>query len=130
VQHYLGVGRRLSREFLEGREAVNLKKYFYVVRPALCLKWVREGQDGAPPMNITDLMARLTLPSGFVDEIAALIRLKAQASEIGEGPRIAVLDHFIVDQFAWADNASLTSQAPGRELVAEADALFREIVRS
>jgi predicted nucleotidyltransferase len=130
VHHYLGVARRLSKEGLEGRERVNLKKYFYVVRPALCLKWVREGRTGAPPMNMAELMPQLPLPDGFTDEIGRLLQLKAQASEVGEGPRIPVLDAFIGEQCAWAETVSMASHAPGRELVAEAEALFREIVRA
>ncbi len=129
THHYLGVGRRLDKEFIHGRESVNLKKYFYVVRPALCLRWIREGQDGAPPMNLRDLMACVELPAGFADEIEVLLRLKAQASEVGEGPRIAVLDRFIADQLEWAETVGTATFTPGPDLTVAADALFRRIVQ-
>ncbi len=128
VHHYLGVGRRLSAEYLDGRERVNLKKYFYVVRPALCLGWVREGLPGSPPMALSDLMAQVTLPGGFREAIDELLVRKAEASEVGEGPRIGVLDAYVAAQFAWAMEQPRVMLEDRPDLVAEADALFREIV--
>jgi predicted nucleotidyltransferase len=127
IHHYYGVARRLGREHLEGRETVNLKRYFYVVRPALCLLWVRERRPGAPPMSLSELMAGLTLPPGFADEIAGLLDRKVRASEVGEGSRIPVLDQLIEDQLAWAQTVPTRIQ-PSPELRAEADALFRQIL--
>jgi predicted nucleotidyltransferase len=129
LQHYAGVARRLRGEYLDGRDAVNLKKYFYVVRPALCLAWVRQGREGAPPMNLAELMAGLDLPPGFADEIAVLLERKARTSEIGAGPRIPVLDRFIHDQLAWSETVPPDVTRISADLRAEANTLFRKIVR-
>lgn len=129
VHHYSGVARRLSAEYLDGREQVNLKKYFYVVRPALCLAWVRQRRDGAPPMNLQALMAGLDLPAGFGDQIDQLIERKAKASEVGLGARIPALDTFIADQRAWAETVPPHDAQPTDNLREEAEALFREIVK-
>lgn len=129
VQHYLGVARRLRVEYIDGRETVNLKRYFYVVRPALCLAWVREGCAGAPPMRLQDLMAGVDLPAGFADEMTGLLARKAQTSEVGEGPRIPVLDFYIETQMTWAQSVPVGEARPTPELRAEADDLFRQIVK-
>lgn len=129
VHHYSGVARRLSAEYLDGREQVNLKKYFYVVRPALCLAWVRQQRVGAPPMNLHELMSGLDLPSGFYGEIGRLVERKAQASEVGAGARIPVLDQFINEQGAWAATMPAGDVPPAADLYEEAGRLFRDIVR-
>lgn len=128
VHHYLGVGRRLAREYLDGRETVNLKKYLYVVRPALCLAWVRASNEGAPPMALPDLMAGLELSGGFRGAIGELLARKAAASEVGLGARVPVLDAYVTEQFAWGEAQPAVAVGERAELVAEADALFREAV--
>lgn len=126
--HYLGVGQRLYREFLDGRERVNLKKYFYVLRPALCLMWLRLGLAGPPPMDLASLMAPLPLGQDLREAVSMLLALKAKASEVGEGPRISSLDAVITRELAAALEDAGTAPAPNQDLSAEADALFRSIV--
>ncbi len=128
VHHYLGVGTRLRAEYLDGRTDVNLKKYFYVVRPALCLGWVRERLPGAPPMALSALMEPLPLPAGFREAIAQLLVRKAAASEVGTGARIDVLDAYVAEQFAWAAEQPRLAVEDRPELVEEADAVFRGIL--
>jgi predicted nucleotidyltransferase len=66
LHHYLSVSRRLWNEFVEGREDVNLKKYFYILRPALCIAWIRERTGEIPPMSLPDLMAGWSSRTIFV----------------------------------------------------------------
>jgi uncharacterized protein len=130
VQHYYGVARRLSHEFLDGRETVNLKKYLYVVRPALCLMWVRERRSGAPPMSLPDMMAALPVTDDFRRAIEQLLAAKAQTSEVGDGPRVAALDALIDDQMRWVEQQARPHAAPAVSLRAEAETLFRAIIKS
>lgn len=129
VHHYAGVAQGQWAQYIDGRDVVSLKRYFYVVRPALCLRWVREDRAGAPPMNIYDLMASVELPDGFAAEIVALLERKAKASELGEGRRIADLDSFIADQLEWAKTFRGARARPASDMRAEADELFVSIVR-
>jgi predicted nucleotidyltransferase len=128
LHHYLSVSRRLWNEFVEGREDVNLKKYFYILRPALCIAWIRERAGEIPPMSLPDVMAGVELSGEFRSNVSGLLALKSQASEIGNGARIAVLDDFIQREWAWADSQDI-SLMPEPGLREEADAMFRAFVR-
>lgn len=130
IHHYYGVARRLGHEHLESRKRVNLKKYLYVVRPALCLLWVREGKGAIPPMSLPELMRDLPLSAGFRESIEDLLARKAATSEVGEGPRIAPLDTLIADQLAWVEGLPSDSTRTDDPLLRQqADELFRNIVR-
>jgi uncharacterized protein len=127
LHHYLGLGERLWGEFVEGRAEVNLKKYLYILRPALCLGWIREG-NGMPPMSLPELMAGLALSPAFRGEVERLLELKARSSEVGTGARVADLDAYIGKEFAWARAAPVEVQTDP-SVRAEAEALFKSIVK-
>lgn len=129
LHHYLSVSRRLWNEFVEGREGVNLKKYLYILRPALCIAWIRERPGAIPPMSLPELMAGVELEAGFRAEVAELLARKAQTSEVGEGKRIGVLDDLVQREWAWAGTQDVRV-APDPALRGEAEALFRAFVRA
>jgi hypothetical protein len=128
LHHYASVARRLWNEFVEGREDVNLKKYLYILRPAMCLAWIREQPAAMPPMSLPNLMQGITLEQAFRDSVSELLALKARASEVGNGPRVAALDDFIMGELAWASiqDAQVTTDSG---LQAEAEDMFRAFVR-
>ena len=77
-------------------EEVNYKKYFYVLRPALVLHWLQRRHD-VPPMNLQSLVAGLDLLAPeLVAEIEGLLERKAEAKEIGTGPRVAPIDFLLI----------------------------------
>ncbi len=128
LSHYQSLARRMWGEFVADRETVNLKKYFYILRPAMCIAWIRERPGEILPMRLQDLMAGVELAPAFRDEVESLIVRKAQMSEVGNGARIVALDDFIQRELAWAGTQDLRKPVdPG--LSAEADALFRWFVR-
>lgn len=129
LHHYVSVSRRLWNEFVEGRTEVNLKKYFYILRPALCVAWIRERGSEIPPMSLPDLMAGLELSPAFREAVSELLARKAQASEIGDGARIRVLDECIRGEWEWADAQTL-SAAPDPRLQEDAEAMFRAMVKA
>lgn len=129
LHHYLSVSRRLWNEFVEGREQVNLKKYFYILRPALCIAWIREQPGQIPPMSLPDLMAGVELSGDFRASVQDLLALKARASEVGAGARIEVLDEVIQREWAWADRQDIRDM-PKPGLHEEAEAMFRAFVKS
>ncbi|MEO1722159.1 MAG: nucleotidyltransferase domain-containing protein [Pseudomonadota bacterium] len=126
VHHYLHLGEGQLRQHFEGRDTVGYKKYFYVLRPALALRWVRLNPSDAPPMNIQEMSARLSLEAEESAAIDQLVALKAVAREAGEGPRIAPLDRLIEAEFAHARRAAPATRRSG--LYEKADALFRAIL--
>lgn len=126
--HYYGLLATQRGRHIEGREVVNLKKYFYAVRPAIALQWLRERAD-PPPMDLPGLLAGVSMPREAADALEALRRAKMASTEVGEGPRIAPLDAYIDEQAAWGMKARGPLPAPDPQLVEQSNALFRAAVR-
>lgn len=128
LHHYLHLGGRQWDVYIDGKERVNLKKYFYIVRPALAVRWMRRRPDEIPPMNFQDLVVGTELPETLVSALNELLIAKSRSKEIGEAPRVEIIDKFIVEEFDWAREATRGIRAERPELRADADALFREIL--
>jgi uncharacterized protein len=73
---------------------VRLKRYFYVIRPLLALRWIYERQT-LPPMNLQKLMGSVQLAAGVHGAILDLLNRKQITPELGKGPRIEVLEAWI-----------------------------------
>ena len=91
--HYYSMARKNFRGYLQG-EQVRLKKYFYVLRPLLAVRWVEAGK-GVPPMRFDQLLAGSELETGLREEINALLERKQRAGEAENGPRRPLLHAFI-----------------------------------
>jgi predicted nucleotidyltransferase len=126
LYHYRNLAKQQWQKHVGDRAQVNYKKYFYILRPALAIHWLRSA-PGTPPMNLQALVAGLSLSPELVAEIDTLLVLKSQAKEIGAGPRAPIIDAFIRDQIEWA--AQTPKADPKPDLLAEGDALFRSIVK-
>lgn len=122
--HYLHMARGNFREYLQG-ESVRLKKYLYVLRPLLAVRWLESGR-GVMPMPFRDLVETLIPPGELRDAIEHLLRLKQSGEELAWGPRIPALSDWIKAELArWAEGPSALALAakPGTEPL---NTLFRE----
>ena len=126
--HYLHLCRSQYRRFVEGQERVKLKKYFYVLRPALALMWLRRHPGKTLPMTLAELVAGLDLPAGLSTFLDELVTRKAMTREMGEGPRLVLLDSLIEGEIARAERSLPETGPPASGLRRQADALFRELV--
>ncbi|MGB0843729.1 MAG: nucleotidyltransferase domain-containing protein [Alphaproteobacteria bacterium] len=126
--HYWHLGQGQWNRSIADKSEVKLKKYFYVLRPALALCWLRNLKDKPLPMNLQELVNGLTpfLEPDFINLIGELIEQKSVTRELGLGPRIAELDKFIVSEFGQGQNAPSNSIQQG--LRQEADELFLKLV--
>ena len=121
--HYLHMARGNDRGYLHG-DRVRLKKYLYVLRPLLAVRWLESGR-GVVPMPFRELVETLIPPGELRDAIEHLLRLKQSGAELAWGPRIPVLSDWIKAELARlaAGSAALAPAAkPDPELL---DALFR-----
>ncbi|MCY3875968.1 MAG: DUF429 domain-containing protein [Rhodobacteraceae bacterium] len=125
--HYLHLGRSSYKKDIAARETVPLKKYFYALRPALALRWLRSRPD-PPPMDLPGLRAGLRLAPGLDAEFDRLIAAKAEMTELGKGPRIGALDRFIESEFAIAEDSAPPASAADPGLKEDANRVFREII--
>lgn len=96
--HYLSMARKNFHGYLQGDE-VRLKKYFYVLRPLLAVRWIEAGK-GAPPMRFAELLAGCDLEPALRREIDELLVRKMRAGEAEYGMRRPLLYAFIHSELA------------------------------
>lgn len=90
--HYLSMAKKNFRGYLQG-DSVRFKKYFYVLRPLLAVRWIDLGL-GRPPMTFADLLGTVD-DAQLLDEVATLLALKRNADEAAYGPRRPALHAYI-----------------------------------
>jgi hypothetical protein len=99
--HYLAMAKKNFRGYLQG-ETVRLKKYLYVLRPLLAVRWIDAGL-GVPPMRFADLAEATLHDEGLRDEINRLLAIKMRAGEAELSPRWSGIHAFIVGELANAE---------------------------
>ena len=129
LHHYLNLGGRQFDSYIESKEEVNLKKYFYIVRPAMAIRWIRHNPDKIPPMNFFELRDGIDLNDDLALALDALLLAKSCSKEIGLAPRVAIIDNFITAEFDWARGAAKSTKALRKNHTEEANILFRNIVK-
>lgn len=101
--HYLSMARKNFRGYLLGEE-VRFKKYLYVLRPLLAVRWIEQGR-GMPPTAFATLVDATLDDPLLLAELDELLRLKRDACEADYGPRRVLLHAFIEGELARAANA-------------------------
>lgn len=105
LRHYYGLTKTCYNGEMLNRVEVNYKKYFYAVRGAMAIAWIRAYKE-VPPMTLPELTSTSVMPDAVRTEVVRLERIKATMSEVGRGPRIDVLDAFILDQIGYGKQAA------------------------
>ncbi len=127
THHYRSLAEGNLRRHIDGRDRVRLKKYFYALRPACALAWLRTRPDDRVPMALGDLLAGIPMETAVRAAIDGLLARKSRLSEMGEGARIDALDAFIAAEIAGAAAVEPRRDRPVPPS-AEADRLFRLLV--
>lgn len=73
-------------------DEVNIKKYFYALRPLLAAKWILD-KKSAPPMLFENLVKE-ELEIELVPEVNRLLGLKKTLPEMGKAPRIQIINDY------------------------------------
>jgi uncharacterized protein len=102
LYHYLHMARGNFREYLQG-ETVWVKKYFYVLRPILAMKWIEE-ERGIVPTDFNVTVEKLALSPELKDAIAKLLESKRAGNELDKGEKIPVISNFIEGELARWEN--------------------------
>jgi len=90
--HYSHMARGNAREYLF-HDKVRLKKYFYVLRPLLAIRYIEQG-IGIPPVRFEALVEAVA-PDEIRASIVALLDLKRNTEELGLGDPIPEIGRFI-----------------------------------
>jgi uncharacterized protein len=128
AHHYYGLLATQRGRHLAGRDRVNLKKYFYAIRPAIALQWLRERTD-PPPMDLPSLLGGVALPFEVAEALETLREAKRNAKEVGEGARIPHLDDYIEEQAAWGLLNKTGGKPSEPALVAATETFFRNVIQ-
>ena len=93
VHHYRSMAKTNFRGYLEA-ERVPLKKYFYVLRPLLSVRWIAV-YGTAPPIEFERLLHLVDEDQELLSAIRALLELKRRSPELGDGPAIGPISAFV-----------------------------------
>lgn len=126
--HYLRLGQRQFEREIGEQARIRLKKYFYALRPALALAWLRVNSTRPLPMSLQELMRDLPLKTSLIHAIDTLVLKKSTTKEMGDGNRVPVLDEFISNEFARARSWLETHTGSPAPPFEEANAVFRKLV--
>ncbi len=98
IYHYYGTAKsNYQAYFSENR--IKYKKYFYVLRPLLCCKWIKE--KSCPPPVLFETLLEEETNEELKTLIRELIERKKQMSEKEDGERIDKLDEYIKDNLSY-----------------------------
>ncbi len=101
IHHYRSMAKTNYRGYLKG-DLVPLKKYFYVLRPLLAVRWL-ERHGGAAPIEFNKLLTLVKDPALLAD-IHALLERKKVALEKEMAPPVESLNLFIESELDRLDD--------------------------
>ena len=127
AHHYAKLGRNAAERWLEGDDAVPVKRYFYALRPALAIRALRQNPDRRPSMNLQALMTESAIPASLAGMIEELVEAKRLTRELGNSRRFPQLDALIRDELGRA--AELPERKPPEAAFEAANEIFLDLVR-
>jgi len=128
--HYSHMARSNAREYLFQHE-VKLKKYFYVLRPLLAIKYL-EKTNSPPPVEF-DKLVEAVCPINLIPTIEKLVDIKRRTPEIGYGAKIPEINEFVAAELERHGNAFSGQGKPdilkSKDVRIELNEIFREVIR-
>jgi uncharacterized protein len=125
IYHYRHMAKTNYREYLKG-ELVPLKKYFYVLRPLLAIRWLEKYQQPAP-IEFDTLRELIADNQALNAEISTLLERKRESLEKERIPAIPVLNQFIESELVRLEHYATKSS--GREIGFDAiNQLFKHVL--
>ncbi|KVN43985.1 nucleotidyltransferase domain-containing protein [Burkholderia ubonensis] len=122
--HYLSMAKKNFRGYLQG-DTVRYKKYLYVLRPLLAVRWIDMGL-GMPPMQFAKLVAGTVHEPAVLAELDALLELKMRAGEGEYGPRRPAIHALVESMLADAEHDREYKRPWGE--VGMLDAFLRDVI--
>jgi predicted nucleotidyltransferase len=110
IHHYRSMATSNFRGYLRA-DNVPLKKYFYVLRPLLAVRWI-ERYESPPPVEFEKLFHLVTDEVGLLDEVRSLLERKRGSPELGLAPPIAAIDRFVEDELLRLSTLASTREVP------------------
>ena len=113
--HYLHMAQGNYREYLKN-DPVWIKKYFYVLRPLLAIKWI-EQKNSVMPMGFGTLVEELIEDDRLKSAIEGLLERKRQGLELDRGARIPLISEYIESELKRLETqlGNLTAPKPATD---------------
>lgn len=121
MHHYRHMAEGNYREYLKG-EVVWVKKYFYVLRPLLAIKWIEQGL-GVVPMEFGVLVDRCVGSAELKAAIKELLERKRKGQELDREPRIPAISNFVESELERLGKTVIESKP--KPTIEKLDELFR-----
>ena len=126
VHHYRSMARTNHRGYLQA-DRVPLKKYFYVLRPLLSVRWI-ERYGSAAPIEFGKLLHLIDGQTQLLNDIQALLDKKRDAPEMGLAEPVASIDTFIREELERLES-SLPEKSQRQESLPLLNELFHTTLR-
>ncbi|MEO8023535.1 nucleotidyltransferase domain-containing protein [Polaromonas sp.] len=125
IHHYRSMAKTNYRGYLQ-QEKVPLKKYFYVLRPLLAVRWMERFSTPAPIEF--DQLLRVADDEAFVGAVQELLEVKRRSPEMGLSPQIPPIQQFIESELKRLEQATPAKGERAAGVSALSD-VFRAILR-
>lgn len=124
IYHYRSMAKTNYRGYLRA-DQVPLKKYFYVLRPLLSVRWL-ERFGNAAPIEFNKLLAVIADKPLLIESIHHLLELKRHSPEMGLSRQIPPIHAYIEEELARLETM-LPEPAEKHETVSELSLLFCQV---
>jgi len=125
--HYLHMAQGNYTDYLKGNDRIWIKKYLYVLRPLLGIRWI-EQRSTPVPTEFARLVDAGVTDADLRDAIDRLLTRKRSGEELDEGPRLPLIHAFIADELNRLEDTRFASPDDKKPLK-PLNRLFRDIVR-
>lgn len=125
IYHYRSMAKTNYRGYLKA-ELVPLKKYFYVLRPLLAVRWL-ERYGSAAPIEFSTLLEGIAGEPALLKAIHALLELKRNSPELGLSPQIPEIHTFVERELERLESV-VPARADRLEVVPQLSDLFRQVL--
>ena len=124
--HYRSMAKTNYRGYLKA-DMVPLKKYFYVLRPLLAVRWL-ERYGSAAPIEFAKLLHLIDDLPQLQADIDALLAIKRDAPEMGLSTPIVSINRFVEDELERLDALAIGRDQRASPLP-QLNALFHQLLR-
>ncbi|AOB31658.1 nucleotidyltransferase [Bordetella sp. H567] len=126
IYHYRSMAKTNYRAYLQA-EMVPLKKYFYVLRPLLAVRWIE--RFGTPaPIEFDKLRCVVEGEPELQQAIDDLLDVKRTWPEMGLSPRVALIQLFIERDLQRLDTIATFRNGRG-DVESALSTLFRQVLK-
>lgn len=108
IQHYRSMAKTNYRGYLH-ENLVPVKKYFYVLRPLLSVRWI-ETYGQPAPIEFHKLLPLVPDEAGLMTDIMQLLERKRATPEMGLAPRVNSIHAFIEAELRRLEHLDLVPQ--------------------